>query len=113
MNSDLLPYYINLELINETANQIIKDFSLFGAEITLSGNAANTYDELFDQINPFIAKLIDSNYQKLLEVLYRIDVSETQVAGAVKEKKIAEAITKLIIRRELQKVVTRKFFSGK
>ncbi|MCX6294580.1 MAG: hypothetical protein NTX97_00710 [Bacteroidetes bacterium] len=60
MNLTDLSQYINrLDLIKDTADQIIKDFDMFGMEIKFSGNAFNAYEELFDQIEPHIKKLID------------------------------------------------------
>jgi len=104
--------YINrLDLIKDTANQIIKDFDMFGLEIKFSGNAYNAYEELFDQIQPHMDKLINSNQQKFLGVLYRIDVSEEQMKKAVQDnlsEPFSYIITDLVIKRELQKVVIRK-----
>ncbi|HRG38868.1 MAG TPA: hypothetical protein PK289_10080 [Bacteroidia bacterium] len=104
--------YINrLDLIKDTANQVIKDFDMFGLEIKFSGNAYNAYEELFDQIQPHIDKLINSNQQKFLGILYRIDISEEQVKKAVHDnlsEPFSHIITDLVIKRELQKVVIRK-----
>ena len=112
----LVPYSQRLELINETARQIIKDFGLFNIEIKFSGNAENAYRELFSQIHPAISHLLDKQYEKAMNLLYRIDVSEKQVAEAVQEKQevsFSEIITELIILREFQKILTRrKFFGG-
>ena len=83
----------------------------FGEEINFSGNIATAYSELFTQTQPFIQKLIDTNYQKLLQVLYRIDVSEKMISAAVNEgNEISSVITRLILFRELQKVVIRNHY---
>lgn len=111
--SDLTPYINKLDLIRETANQIIKDFEIFGFEIKFSGNAYNAYQELFEQIEPHINKLIESNQQKFMSVLYRIDVNEQQIKKAVNENNsepFSDIITDLIIKRELQKVVIRNHY---
>lgn len=104
--------YINrLDLIKDTANQVIKDFDMFGLEIKFSGNAYNAYEELFEQIQPHIDKLINSNQQKFLGILYRIDISEEQMKKAVLDnlsEPFSHIITDLVIKRELQKVVIRK-----
>jgi|SRR3954470_3756063 len=103
--------YINrLDLIKDTANQVIKDFDMFGLEIKFSGNAYNAYEELFDQILPHIDKLLSSNQQKFLGILYRIDISEEQIKKAVNNnlsEPFSHIITDLVIKRELQKVVIR------
>lgn len=104
--------YINrLDLIKDTANQVIKDFEMFGLEIRFSGSAYNAYEELFEQIQPHIEKLIQTNRQKFMGILYRIDVSEEQIKKAVDQnatESFSEIITDLVIKRELQKIVIRR-----
>jgi len=80
---NITQYINNLEYINATAEQIKKDFDLFGLEIKFSGNEANAYDELLYQIVPHISQLAETNYKKLLDLLYRIDVPEGKVADCV------------------------------
>lgn len=113
--SDLSRYFNQLDLIKATADQIIKDFEMFGMEIKFSGNPYNAYEELFDQIEPQIKKLIDSNRSKFLGILYRIDLNDEQVKKAVNENSsepFSEIITDLIIKRELQKVVIRNHYKS-
>lgn len=111
--SDLSPYYNKLEILQQTANQIIKDFDMFGMEIKFSGNAYNAYEELFNQIEPHINKMLDNNRSKFMGILYRIDVSDEQIKKAVKENSsepFSFIISDLIIKRELQKVVIKNFY---
>ena len=113
--TDLSQYFNKLDLIKETAAQIIKDFDMFGLEIKFSGNAYNAYEELFEQIEPHINKLIKSNQQKFMSILYRIDLSEQQIQNAVKEnytEPFSDIVTDLIIKRELQKVVIRTHYKS-
>jgi hypothetical protein len=114
--TDLSKYFNQLELIKATADQIIKDFEMFGMEVRFSGNAYNAYEELFDQIEPHIKKLIDSNRSKFMGILYRIDLNDEQVKKAVNEnfsEPFSAIITDLIIKRELQKVVIRNHYKSK
>ena len=111
---NITPDFNKLEYLNANAEQIKKDFDLFGMEITFSGLEANAYNELLYQISPFISKLIESNYKRLLDLLYRIDVNESKVSALVINPttgSLAEAISDLIIKRELQKIVIRKNYS--
>lgn len=107
--------YINrLDIIKDTANQVIKDFDMFGLEIKFSGNAYNAYEELFEQILPHLENLIATNRNKFMGILYRLDVSDEQVKRAVdanQSEPFSEIITDLVIKRELQKVVIRKQYS--
>jgi hypothetical protein len=71
----------------------------------------HVFSELFSQTEPFIRKLIATHYEKLLQLLYRIDVNEKLIAEAVNEgKNISGEITRLILYRELQKVVIRNYY---
>jgi hypothetical protein len=111
--ADLTPYINRLDLIKDTANQIIKDFDMFGMEIKFSGNAYNAYEELFEQIEPHIKNLIENNQQKFMGILYRIDVSDVQIKKAVREnstESFSIIVTDIIIKRELQKVVVRNHY---
>ena len=113
--SNLSQYFNRLDLIIDTANQIIKDFDMFGMEVKFSGNAFNAYEELFDQIEPHINQLISSNQQKFMGILYRIDLSDEQIKKAVGEntsEPFSAIVTDLIIKRELQKVVIRNHYKN-
>lgn len=113
--NDLAPYINKLELIKDTANQIIKDFDMFGMEVKFSGNPYDAYEELFEQVEPHIKKLIDTNQSKFMGILYRIDVSDEQIKKALNtngSEAFSEIVTDLIIKRELQKVVIRNHYKG-
>ena len=108
-------YFNRLDLIKNAADQIIKDFEMFGLEVRFSGNAYNAYEELFDQIEPHINELVASNQQKFMGILYRIDVGDAQIKKAMNDngsESFSEIITDLIIKRELQKVVIRNHFKN-
>ncbi len=101
MDLTKISQYLNrLDLIKDTANQIIKDFDMFGMDIKFSGNSYNAYEELFDQIEPHINKLISNNQSKFMGIMYRIDISDIQIKKAVEEnasESFSEIITDLII----------------
>ena len=118
--TDLEPshYYKNAEIILQTAHQTLKDFGMLNHKISFSGNTETAYQELFEQIEPLVAKLIQKNYQQLLDLLYRIDVNEKKVSEMLKsENKVGEnfanKMTTLILNRELQKVIIRNTYSLK
>ncbi|MBI3500681.1 MAG: hypothetical protein HY063_02715 [Bacteroidetes bacterium] len=110
---DITPYLNRLDILNETAQQIIKDFGMAGMEIKFSGKIENAYEELFSQILPLVEKLHEENFQNFYNLMYRIDISETQIKKAMEsslDKKFSEVVTDLILKREIQKVITRKSF---
>jgi hypothetical protein len=108
------PYLTDLQILQQTADQIKKDFSFFSLEIKFSGNREEAYTELFNQIYPHLKILMDSDYEKFLSLLYRIDLSEKQIhqaQSADKSEEPAKIISGLIIKRCLQKVILRKLYS--
>lgn len=108
------PYLNDVDILNKTAEQIKKELGFFQLEIVLIGHSENAYQELYEQIYPQIKNLAKENYQKLISLLYRIDISEKQLQKEQQNApglKFEEAITHLIIKRCLQKVVLRKLFS--
>lgn len=113
--TDLKQYYKRLDLIRQTAEQIKKDFELFNISISFSGDPEHAYPELFNQIKPEIERLLSGNYNTLLQLLYRIDVSEKHLAEAMQNMNrhaMAVVITELVIQRELQKVLIRNAYKN-
>lgn len=110
--NNLSVYHKQVEIIRATAEQIIKDFEVFGEKIEFSGNAEAAYGELKSQILPIISRLISGNFEKFLSLLYRIDVSEKSVKEIFQDhpQKPEERISEMIIERELKKVIIRKYY---
>ncbi len=103
----------NIDLLQQTVEQLKKDFDLFGITIRFSGNRFSAYQELFTQIQPHIEQLMTKDYQRFMNVLYRIDISERQLKQRLSENTAegtSEIISELIIKRELQKVVIRNYY---
>jgi|CXWL01.1.fsa_nt_gi hypothetical protein len=70
-------------------------------------------DELRRQLAAHVNDLIIHNFQKLVSVLYRLDVSESKLKYLLQENPDAEAsfiIADLIIERQLQKIKSRQQF---
>ncbi len=110
------PYRLDLELIRETAERIIKDFDLFGFSILFSGKEEKAYQELNEQLVPVFNELLKNNRQKVMRMLYVIDISEDKLSAMIKKhpnEKLEIIISHLVIERELQKVITRRVFSKK
>ncbi len=115
MKIDIAPYRHDLQIIRDTADQVIRDFGLYGHEITFSGNEIVAYDELHAQLVPALKQLDKSGPGKIRSILYRIDVPEREFAQmAVNQTKEGfwDGLATLILRRELLKVITRKLFSA-
>ncbi len=111
--TDLTPYFSQEQLIRETAEQVIKDFSFFDVQITFEGTHSTPYDELFVQIEPLVNELYENDYNRLYAILYRIDVSEKEMGKALMaagDAPFSEVATDIILQRELKKVILRNYF---
>lgn len=96
----------NEQLILMVLEQIKKDFALQGyALVSEPYEFSDFYTELLNQLQIFV----NQDMHGLSSMLYRIDVSENQVAVALAESnENAEIVLfKLIIDRELKKVRSR------
>lgn len=111
---DLQKYHNDEETVRKTALQVIKDFAGFGFSIEFPGDLNLAYDDLFDQLSPMIAEMINTNISRLYSLLYCIDLNEAVIQKGVAEMKdltLNDVITHLILERELKKVLTREYFS--
>ena len=68
-------------------------------------------EELREQLISLINELIDTDFHALVQLLYRIDVDEKKVKQVLQEhagSDSASIIADLIIKRQLQKIATKK-----
>jgi len=111
---ELLKRQKDKDIVHKTTLQVIKDFSQFGYDIQFPEDLHMAYDDLFDQLTETVKVLLDQNAQKLFSLLYTIDISESSVQKGLREMKdlpVNDALTHLILERELRKVLTREHFS--
>jgi len=110
---DITPYKLQEDIIEQTVQQIVKDFSMFGMDIYFSGNMTLAYNEVFRQLSGFMEMLIVHDFHKLLALLYQIDLNDQIIVEEENENPDIprhELMSELIIERELQKVVMRKYY---
>jgi hypothetical protein len=110
---DITPYKLEEDIIQQTVQQIIKDFSMFGMDIYFSGNMILVYSEVFRQLSGFMEMLIVNDFHKLLALLYQIDLSDQTIVVAENNNPDIprhELMAELIVHRELQKVVMRNYY---
>ena len=77
-----------------------------------------TNADQFEMLVEFIDDLIQNDFNRLLSILYRIDISEEKLKLRLAENKesktsSAEIIAKLFIEREEEKIISRAKYSGK
>lgn len=104
------------EIVRQTAEQIMKDFGMFGVEISFSGNTENAYHELHMQLTDQITDLFDRNYDLLLSVLYQVDISDKDIRKTrleLPDYTDIEVVAHQVIVRDLKKVLLRRYFKLK
>ena len=108
--------YLNKEdVVLETIQQIMKDFGMFGLEITFSGDIKQAYSEIHSQLTNQVEGLFNSDVSKLYAILYQVDISNKSIEIAQKkmpEYALIEVVAHQIIIRDLQKVLTRRYFKS-
>jgi hypothetical protein len=101
--------------VRETAEQIMKDFGMFGIEITFSGNVENAYLELHEQLINQISVYLDHDYSRLMAVLYQVDITEREIEKAHHELphyNDLEVLAHQVIFRDLKKVLFRRYYKA-
>ncbi|CAN5319324.1 hypothetical protein BH09BAC2_BH09BAC2_06580 [soil metagenome] len=80
------------------------------ADLSTKFNQALSQNELQEKIAAFINDLITRDFQKLLFILYRLDISEQKLKNMLEtaDQDAGSIISGLIVERELQKIETRK-----
>lgn len=69
--------------------------------------------QLFDELASYVNGLIQTDFEQLVRILYRMDVSEPKLKQLLKEHPEDDAgklIASMMIERQVQKIQTRKMF---
>ena len=84
--------------------QLNKDFQLLGMQEVFLETA--NPQELVLQLEAILKKMMSSNFEDYLNLLYRVDVSENQLQmlSSANFESFAQQVGFLILRREFQKV---------
>ncbi len=75
---------------------------------------AEEMEELRRLLRKQINYLIDNNFERLLQAMYRMDVKESDFKAALAlptGPAIVDQLTQLVLEREQQKVLTRRLYS--
>ena len=93
---------------------IQKDLSLPESEINRSEKPE--LEELHQYLTAAIRELLNKDFNQLINILYRIDITESRVSKALHTDdpaQIASELASLVIERELQKVETRRIYANR
>ena len=93
---------------------INKDLILFlNKNLEIDMPADSSIDELKKLLTPYINNLINKDFNKLVNILYRIDIDEKKLKIFLNENKNTDAasiIADMIIDRQIQKLRSRSEF---
>jgi len=84
------------------------------AAINSIGEIAN--EKIREDLILLINELINKDFHSLIRLLYRIDVDEKKIRVYLEQQQnvdSASVLADLIIERQLQKIISRKYFSSK
>jgi hypothetical protein len=91
---------------NTLAQSLHNDF-----DIELSANC--TESEALEKLAAFVNNLINTNFEKLISLLYRMDVSEAKIKTMLQnaaDKNAGQIIAALMMERQQQKILLRQSF---
>lgn len=96
--------------MSNSSNDHEQIISLLNKELALALPGQLAMHELEEQLTQHINHLINTDFEKLVYYLYRIDVNETKMKQLLEQQggeNAAQLIARLIIDRQLQKIKSR------
>ncbi len=103
------------DLFEKFKTQLTIDFELCGLLDEAPQINSNNLNHVYSEVLNSIYKLEKNGANGLMNLLYRIDISETQINNAVRlneDKGLQEVMAELIIKRILQKVILKEKYSN-
>lgn len=97
-------------------SELIKLSEKLIPEINLHADQSLHKNQFIKQLSPYLAQLLDQDFQKLVQIMYRIDVSEKEFALTLRpdiENNIPEALAGMIYERLLLKAKIRTQYKAK
>jgi hypothetical protein len=98
--------------LQETAQQLEKDFLMIGINFDID-TPVSDYKHLFSFTYHLVNALNEQNPQKVLNLIYRIDLAEKKVQEEMQKTQLSftEMLSEMIVKREIYKVILRKKYS--
>ncbi len=93
--------------VMEVSETISKDFDKAGLSSVITPDGIDNLEQLKKHLTRKITELMDTNYEKLINILYRIDINEKKLNdlfGSKNREFIPARLAELIIERQLQKI---------
>ena len=93
-------------------SDIVKDLELSDKNVQ-----EESYETQFEMLSQFIDHLIQTDFNRLLSMLYRVDISEEKLKLKLGENKneqfSSRIIAQLLIDREIEKIASRAKYRSK
>lgn len=96
------------EILHQTANFLKEDFSLPEVKEAL------TEENLVQALTPVISRMLDREFERLLNICYRIDLGESRLKKILHEsdpKHMAADLAQALVKRQIQKIEIRQKYS--
>lgn len=114
MTPDVLHSLEKPDLFEKFKIQLNRDFELCGFLEYAPQIKSNDLNHIYDEVLKSIFQLEKKDSGGLMNLLYRIDLTELQIKQAIKkepEKAMQHIMAELIIKRILQKVILKQMYS--
>ncbi len=96
-----------------------ESYELIKKHLPVEGNYDDGPDTTFDRLHAWLTKeiqvLLDTDFNALLNALYRIDVQEVRVREIIElgdPDLVAPELARVVLHRQIQKVDTRRKYSS-
>lgn len=91
-------------------------YSIISTNFELASGNVLSFDEIHRVLTERIHELLEKNVEKLIFILYRIDVGQKrtdEIFNNPSKEEIASLLATAVIERQLEKVKTRRKYSSK
>ena len=101
------------ELYPAVLEKVSRDFSTTRTQIEVVEDYAKDIETLKAHLSKKVAEMMDKDFDRFLNNMYRIDVSEARVIEVLNNSPfgtIPEQLAELIIERQLQRIKTQRLY---
>lgn len=86
-------------------------------EVSTENLNEKSYETQFEMLTQFIDHLIQTDFNRLLSILYRVDISEEKLKSKLAESRdqqfSSQIISQMLIDREVEKIASRVKYKAK
>lgn len=86
-------------------------------EVSAENLNEKSYETQFEMLTQFIDHLIQTDFNRLLSILYRVDISEEKLKSKLAESRdqqfSSQIISQMLIDREVEKIASRVKYKAK